>query len=64
MKIRFIKTLSTTRQVFRRKHDYDLEDAEAHYYIAAGVAEAIAPPPKIKKAEKTEKAAAEEAQEK
>lgn len=41
MKIRFIRTLSTTRAVFRRGHEYEVEDAEAKQYLTASVAEQV-----------------------
>jgi len=46
MKIRFIQTLSTSRECFRRGKEYDLDGAEAAEYLAKGLAvEADAPQP-------------------
>ncbi len=65
MKIRFIQTLSTNREVYRCGHDYELPDAEAQEYLAASVGVAAtddaAPPaqpkaavaPAVKKVKRT-----------
>ncbi len=49
MRIRFIQTLSTDRQVYHNGHDYEVPDADALRFINAGVArkapEPSDPPP-------------------
>jgi len=55
MKIRFTKTLSTTRQVFRRGHEYDVEDATARQYIGAAVAEQVPAPVETKGQDKSKR---------
>lgn len=40
-KIRFTKTLATSRQTFRCGHEYDIAGDEASEYIAKGIAETV-----------------------
>ena len=43
MKIRFLRTLSTDRQVFRRAREYDVPDSEANELIEKRIAAPSSP---------------------
>jgi len=43
-KIRFTKTLATSRQTFRRGHEYDVTDSQATEYVAKGIATDVKAP--------------------
>jgi len=45
MRIRFIKTLSTSRQVFRGGKEYDVSDQDASEYVVKDLAVEVKPKP-------------------